>query len=299
MARAFKSQPGQHETSVLEVVLDELRGLGYKAGFFVANALDAGVPQNRKRVITFGVTEGLVGDLDPGLLLEAQYKLAGYNQRVQLGLPTDRYTTIGEAIHDLAGDELVVCPDSQEFQSSKYLPAKSQYAKLMRRGKRTGSIPNSHRFSQHGEKVLSLYETALATQSPGRLSKQFLLDNKTKTKKKFLLGEDICASTLTTHPDEHIHYLYPRNVSLREMARIQSFPDDFYFYGRYTLNGDRRKLDVSRCAQIGNAIAPLMASALGIAVRESYELLVATDRGERLKKLKESTAIGETVPLFL
>jgi DNA (cytosine-5)-methyltransferase 1 len=147
---------------------------------------------------------------------------------------------------------------------------------MMRRGIKDGEIPNSHRFSIHGPKVLALYRAAHSAGKKGRLTKEFLLKNNTRTDKKVLLDSEGLSSTLTTHPDESIHYLYPRNISLREMARIQSFPDDFHFFGRYTLNGPRRKLDVARCAQIGNAVPPL----LGWGVARTLDLLIQTiDQG--------------------
>lgn len=285
MARAFKSTPGNHERSVLEVVLEKLEDLGYSAGYFIAKALDAGVPQDRRRVITLAVKKSLIGNRNPAIILEKEYKDAGHQIRNSLDLPLDRPVTIGEAIDDLSGDEFVTCPDSPKFESAKYLSVNSSFQKAMRVGKTKSEIPNSHRFSRHGEKVLKLYDNALKTQKPGRLSKDFLLANNTKTQKKFLLGKDIYASTLTTHPDENIHYKYPRNVSLREMARLQSFPDNYYFYGRYTLNGERRKLDVARCAQIGNAVPVLMAQALGIALKKIYKIVKSKNPEESIDKI--------------
>ena len=75
------------------------------------------------------------------------------------------------------------------------------------------------------------------------------------------------SSTITTHPDEFIHYAEPRNVTVREMARLQSFPDDFRFFGRYTINGPRRRHDVARCSQVGNAVPPLLGHGLGLAIK--------------------------------
>src|SRR5262249_52446930 len=150
-------------------------------------------------------------------------------------------------------------------------PAESEYAKLMRNGTPDSQIPDSHRFSHHGPKVRALYEKAHATQPRGRLRREFLLMNDTRTLKKVLLDPHGVSTTLTTHPDESIHYVFPRNISLREMARFQSFPDDFRFYGRYTLNGPRRRFDVPRCAQIGNAVPPLLAQGIGVAIGRLYK----------------------------
>ena len=91
----------------------------------------------------------------------------------------------------------------------------------------------------------------------------------TKKNKKFLIDKHKPVSTITTHPDEFIHYSHPRNITVREMARFQSFPDAFQFKGRYTVNGDRRQFDVPRCSQVGNAVPPMLAEALGMTLKEA------------------------------
>ena len=128
--------------------------------------------------------------------------------------------------------------------------------------------PTSHRFNKHSQKVIDLYKLAHKTQKPGRLSKEFLYENGCHSNKRYVLNTQEPCSTVTTAPEELIHYKHPRVVTLREMARIQSFPDDFTFYGRYTLNGPSRGIDVPRNAQIGNAIPPLVGRALGKAIQE-------------------------------
>jgi DNA (cytosine-5)-methyltransferase 1 len=69
--------------------------------------------------------------------------------------------------------------------------------------------------------------------------------------------------TLTTLPDDLLHYSEPRILTVRENARIQSFPDDFKFQGKYTTGGMRRTQECPRYTQVGNAVPPLMAEALG------------------------------------
>lgn len=107
----------------------------------------------------------------------------------------------------------------------------------------------------------------------GRLPKEYLRAHGTKKDKKVLIDPSAPASTITTHPDEFIHYAHPRNISVREMARLQSFPDIFRFRGRYTINGERRRLDVARCSQVGNAVPPFLGEILGVALREFSQRL--------------------------
>jgi DNA (cytosine-5)-methyltransferase 1 len=268
MARRFVSKPGTAGTSVAEDVIAKLEDLGYIASYHLINSADFGVPQARKRVAIIGVmaagmTRQALHDLT-ALAVERGAKAV----RVEHGLPKDGFISVKEAIDDLSDARLVPSPDSPRFKSGTYTTAKSAYAKLMREGVADGAIPDSHRMSVHGERVRTLYELAHRTQPPGRLSKEFLLENGTKKDKKVLLDPTAVVATITTHPDEYIHYKHPRNITVREMARLQSFPDLFTFHGRYTINGPRRRFDVARCSQVGNAVPPLMGEGLGRAVIE-------------------------------
>ena len=266
MARRFLSKPARGSVSILEESIDTLYELGYSVAHFTVDSSHFGVPQIRNRVIIVGASQ----DALKGNPLEVTFKTFLEQSRLEvlksLGLGSENSTTVWEAIHDLAGGRRVMCPDSPKFEAGSYKEPDSDYAKLMRNGIPNESIPNSHRFTKHGDRIRALYESAHATQRPGRLSKSFLLENGTKKDKKVLLDKNKPASTITTHPDEFIHYSEPRNVTVREMARLQSFPDDFNFFGRYTINGPRRRFDVARCSQVGNAVPPLLARVLGVAL---------------------------------
>lgn len=71
------------------------------------------------------------------------------------------------------------------------------------------------------------------------------------------------APTISTLPDDFVHYSRPRSMTVREHARLQSFPDWFEFKGPYTSGGHRRKSACPRFTQVGNAVPPLLAEALG------------------------------------
>jgi DNA (cytosine-5)-methyltransferase 1 len=69
-------------------------------------------------------------------------------------------------------------------------------------------------------------------------------------------------------PDDYIHYSEPRILTVREYARIQSFPDWFKIKGKYTTGGKMRTKEVPRYSQIGNAIPPLFAEQAGLVIKE-------------------------------
>ena len=80
-----------------------------------------------------------------------------------------------------------------------------------------------------------------------------------------LIADKPC-NTITSHPDDYLHYSEPRILTVRECARIQSFPDWYQFKGKYTTGGKLRKSDVPRYTQVGNAIPPLFAEQIGKAL---------------------------------
>ena len=71
------------------------------------------------------------------------------------------------------------------------------------------------------------------------------------------------APTVVTLPDDYVHPTEPRVMTVRELARFQSFPDWFEFRSKETTGGRRRKFEVPQYTQVGNAVPPLMAQAIG------------------------------------
>lgn len=69
-------------------------------------------------------------------------------------------------------------------------------------------------------------------------------------------------------PDDGCHYHHDelRTLSVREMARIQSFPDNFEFRSKITTGGQMRSFEVPQYTQVGNAVPPLLGRALGLAI---------------------------------
>ena len=87
-----------------------------------------------------------------------------------------------------------------------------------------------------------------------------LLD--TKKRNYTVLDPNAQSFTITTMPDDYVHYASNRSLTVREMARLQSFDDSFVFQGKRTTGGDRRKVETPQFTQVGNAVPPLMARAI-------------------------------------
>ena len=68
--------------------------------------------------------------------------------------------------------------------------------------------------------------------------------------------------TVVTMPDDFIHYAAFRAMTVREMARLQSFDDSFVFQGKRQTGGNKRKSEIPQYTLVGNAVPPLMARAI-------------------------------------
>jgi DNA (cytosine-5)-methyltransferase 1 len=91
----------------------------------------------------------------------------------------------------------------------------------------------------------------------------FLLEHKTRKHSQKALAPEAPAPATLSIPDDACHYEPLRTLSIREMARIQSFPDEFVFCSKATTGGQMRKFQVPQYTQVGNAVPPLLGLALG------------------------------------
>lgn len=185
----------------------------------------------------------------------------------ELGL-WPRQTAVIDALFDLETKDRELRPDPRwghaGFKALKYRAPKDKtaYLSLMRDGC-LGHLGDM-RLARHSSKVSERMGTILAScdrgQAVGIEDRKRLGIKKRSTTP---LDPSAPSPTITTLPDDLIHYSEPRTMTVRERARIQSFPDWFKFAGRYTTGGDRRKKDCPRFTQVGNAVPPLLARAIG------------------------------------
>lgn len=242
-------------------VTGRLRDLGYNVHAEIVNFADYGVPQRRKRFILVGRLNGDANDFFQQLKKKKASFLKGK------GLISRR--TVSQAISDLERKHGEAdCPDSKRFQSGLYASPKNGYQRLMRTDV-SQEIPDSHRFPKHTADIIARFEEILTDAPKNRqLSADLRLKYELKKRSITPLDGGLVSPTITSLPDDYIHYSEPRILTVRECARIQSFPDDFEFRGKYTSGGDRRVKEVPRYTQIANAIPPLFAELAGLALKE-------------------------------
>ncbi|HFI0789891.1 TPA: DNA cytosine methyltransferase [Streptococcus suis] len=84
----------------------------------------------------------------------------------------------------------------------------------------------------------------------------------TKKSIRVRLDQNTVSPTMVTLPDDYIHPFFNRVLTVREMARLQSFDDSFEFLGKRTTGGDKRAKETPQFTQVGNAVPPLLAKAI-------------------------------------
>ena len=97
----------------------------------------------------------------------------------------------------------------------------------------------------------------------------------TKKQTQRALNESLPAPAALSIPDDACHYdlNYLRTLTVREMARIQSFPDSFVFRSKVTTGGQMRRFEVPQYTQVGNAVPPLLGHALGLSLADLIKRL--------------------------
>lgn len=244
------------------------------AGYYVKGQLvdfgAYGVPQRRTRFILVGIRKDIAGDRE-GLASDFFAKIDHNKTSFLKGLGLTVDTTLGDAISDLLqkhGTHMCPEPSMKGFQTGKYAPVQTKYQQLMR-GILDSPIVDSHRFANHKPDTVDKMRFIIkhAPKNKGidaATRKQFDM----KKHAVALLDETAKSPTITSLPDDYVHYCEPRILTVREYARIQSFPDWYEMKGKYTTGGPERTTTVPRYTQIGNAIPPLFGQQSGLALKQ-------------------------------
>ena len=251
-------------------VIRGLKDLGYKVKPYVFDFSQYGVPQRRKRFILVGLQEGL-GNPDNFEQLLSDHRDAFLQNK---GLKAT--VTLQEAISDLLrSNGEAPTPDRKGFMSGKYGKRNlSNYQRYLRGDyPKTHEVPDSHSFANHSDEKAHCFKRLLADyplrgkRIDGKAREEWGIKQRGIT----VLAPKAVSPTITGQPDDYLHYCEPRIMTVRECARIQSFPDWYEFKKKYTTGGLMRRKEVPRCSQVGNAIPPLFAELAGNVLKQMLE----------------------------
>ncbi len=263
----FENVPGITTKTVKkgskELIIDVLKSELIEAGYsnfieVVLNATNYGVPQRRNRYFI------LATRLD--------------NLKLSAPEPTHEIEITGD-------DALAGLPNVEpntKIEGKQYTADTSKYAELMRDNKFwklgkgttqevTYQTPMRHRactlerFSllQPGESLKNLFDRYTGKEREA-LQAQRVLPKKLFIKRNYRLKLDEAAPTVTSHClDEFVHPIYNRALTVRECARLQSFPDCYDFAGGPFIVPHINKKVQDKYEQIGDAVPPLLAYAWG------------------------------------
>ena len=219
-------------------IVQDFAEIGYKMTPKLLYAPDYGVPQIRKRVFFVGLRDSDV---------EFEFPVATCDK--------EHYVTCADAIDDLPSlqtdaGEIIYGEDIQEYKT----PARTEYQTKMRKNSdkvqnHIGSIP-----IEKTKKMISLVPEgknykALPEEYRGMYKYHEALTRYHSQKPSL---------TINTGHRSHFHYVYNRIPTVRESARLQSFPDDFIFYGNKS----------QQYKQVGNAVPPMLGKVVATKLKE-------------------------------
>lgn len=222
-----------YDGKVKDEIIKRLSKFGYSVEMKILCAADFGVPQTRRRVFFVGLKKGL-----------------GHFAFPKTTHATENYITCSDAISDLPSREAEFGQEEDEYSSAP----KTEYQKLMRKN---SDILFNHVATNHSDLVKSVISKVpdggnYKDLPPGigksrKFNEAWTRYNSKKPSK-----------TIDTGHRNHFHYKYNRIPTVRENARLQSFPDSFRFIGTRT----------SQNRQVGNAVPPLLGYYVGRQIKK-------------------------------
>jgi DNA (cytosine-5)-methyltransferase 1 len=266
-----KWTPEGEKGEIWHDVLKAFRSIeGYHSHEALVESKDYGVPQRRPRVLIVGIRDDV--------------KVAPFGSIAGGYLPP-RLSSKPPDLIDLLGD--LIDPDYRNTLTTLTYPreASTTIQQLLRRTKdgsrvlRKGEPVTDHGYSHHQERIIRKYSYMISHEGEIRAN------DRTKKFAQRLLpkrwGAKGPSLTVASLPDDFIHFSQPRSVSVREWARMQTFPDWYKFVGPRTTGGRRRagdpgagiwERDVPKYTQIGNAVPVQLAKEIGNHLRRLLAL---------------------------
>tara|TARA_R110001592_G_scaffold363133_1_gene680643 strand:+ start:3122 stop:5329 length:2208 start_codon:yes stop_codon:yes gene_type:complete len=285
-------QCSEKELEELNEILDSIRLYKIEKPF-VANASNYGVPQNRERVLFIGCRKdqkfiseipATVSQNEKVSVFEALYDLdfIGNNEEAHHYESVDinkQFNGTAKKLKGLLKKRSI--SGKQDSKAGKSFAEWSKKGRLLERyqpktkpfyvknfeglyqGEKYFDILNNHKTSNQNMTVIKRLQIIL--KSGDYKTAQCELEEcglSSKKRNYNVLNPETQSSTIMTIPDDYIHYNSPRALTVREMARLQSFDDSFVFQGKRSTGGNNRKSEVPQYTLVGNAVPPLLARAV-------------------------------------
>lgn len=240
-------------------VKEDFEAIGYEVSCRVLNAKDFGVPQNRERLIYIGNRVGVDND-------------EIFDKIMQLSSTMPRFV-LDDALYGLRPLEALRVRNATELdseESGRKIEGAGNYEmtpyiRLINCG-RTVPITANHKARYNNERDIEIY----SRMNPGDRSDDpkiadimpYANRNDIFKDKYFKLEPDKICKTITAHMkfdcNMYIHPTQARGLTPREAARVQSYPDDYYFRGSYT----------KTYMQIGNSVPPLLGRVIAAVIKQ-------------------------------
>ena len=288
----LKSHCSTKQNKELETILESIRLYKIEQPF-VANASNYGVPQNRERVLFIGCRKdqkyiseipATVSEEEKVTIFEALYDLdfIGNNQEAHRYESVDicaQYNGTAKKMAKLLKKRRIdgkpISKGGKSFAEwskkgrliERYKPQTKPFyvrnSEALENGEKYFDLLNNHKTSNQNETVIERLGVILKNGNYKKAQPELERLNLSTNKRNYnVLKPDEQSSTIMTIADDYIHYNSPRSLTVREMARLQSFDDSFVFQGKRSTGGNNRKTEVPQYTLVGNAVPPLLARAV-------------------------------------
>lgn len=246
-------------------VLKTFRDIGaYHVRYKLVHAKDYGVPQNRPRILIVGLRKDVFPEPSPK---SDDAVLAGF-----LPKPIGGYPTIEELLSDLVDTRYVRGTVTETYPRA---PQNSVQRQL--RTKRDGTVfaagdaVSEMEYSNHSDYIVEKFTEMI--RNGGEIPERFRTKKFAQKVLPRTWGKDGPTITACSAPDDYVHFCQPRSLTVREWARLQTFPDWYVFTGKRTTGGLRRAgnpreglfdRELPKYTQIGNAVPVELAYNIGL-----------------------------------
>ena len=265
--------PDGEKGQIWKAVLTAFRKIpGYTVRWELVHAKNYGVPQNRPRVLMVGIRKDVLNvGRKKGIISQSEDRFTAI-QSGFLPIRSNDAPSLEDLLSDLEDPEFEGKDGNPTYLKDPQSEIQIQL-RTTRQGKRMkkGDAVTEHEYTKHAEYIREKYSYMI--RNHGEIPEKFQTKKfaqRVFPKEWGSLGPNITATSL---PEDYVHYCEARTPTVREWARIQTFPDWYVFKGPRTTGGRRRAgdpskglwdRDVPRYTQIGNAVPVLLAKRLGI-----------------------------------